>query len=46
MVGFALEDVTIVAFAKQKKESVLGSVSTIKPAELKTTSSNLTTGYP
>ncbi|WP_240050651.1 SusC/RagA family TonB-linked outer membrane protein [Bacteroides caccae] len=43
--GIALEDVTIVAFAKQKKESVLGSVSTIKPAELKTTSSNLTTGF-
>lgn len=43
--GLALEDVTIVAFAKQKKESVLGSVTTIKPAELKTTSSNLTTGF-
>lgn len=43
--GIALEDVTIVAFAKQKKESVLGSVSTIKPTELKTTSSNLTTGF-
>ncbi len=43
--GIALEDVTVVAFAKQKKESVLGSVSTIKPAELKTTSSNLTTGF-
>lgn len=43
--GVALEDVTVVAFAKQKKESVLGSVSTIKPAELKTTSSNLTTGF-
>ena len=40
-----LEEVTVVAFAKQKKESVLGSVSTIKPAELKTTSSNLTTGF-
>lgn len=43
--GIALEDVTVVAFAKQKKVSVLGSVSTIKPAELKTTSSNLTTGF-
>ena len=32
--GIALEDVTVVAFAKQKKESVLGSVTTIKPAEL------------
>lgn len=43
--GVALEDITVVAFAKQKKISVLGSVSTIKPAELKTTSSNLTTGF-
>ena len=30
-----LEEVTVVAFAKQKKESVIASVSTIKPAELK-----------
>lgn len=41
----ALDDVTVVAFAKQKKESVLGSVTTIRPSELKTTSSNLTTGF-
>lgn len=38
-----LEEVTVVAFAKQKKESVIGSIQTIKPAELKTPSSNLTT---
>lgn len=38
-----LEEVTIVAFAKQKKESVISSVSTIKPSELKTPTSNLTT---
>lgn len=38
-----LEEVTVVAFAKQKKESVLASVSTIKPTELKSPSSNLTT---
>lgn len=37
-----LEDVTIVAFGTQKKESVIGAVSTIKPTELKTSSSNLT----
>lgn len=43
--GVALDDITVVAFAKQKKISVLGSVSTIKPSELKTTSSNLTTGF-
>lgn len=38
-----LEEVTVVAFAKQKKESVISSVSTIKPTELKVPSSNLTT---
>lgn len=38
-----LDEVTVVAFSKQKKESVLASVSTIKPAELKVPSSNLTT---
>ncbi len=38
-----LDDVTVVAFGKQKKESVIGSISTVKPAELKVPSSNLTT---
>lgn len=38
-----LDEVTVVAFAKQKKESVIASVSTIKPSELKIPSSNLTT---
>lgn len=38
-----LDEVTVVAFAKQKKESVLASVSTVKPAELRAPSSNLTT---
>lgn len=38
-----LEEVTVVAFAKQKKESVLASIATVKPAELKVPSSNLTT---
>lgn len=38
-----LEEVAIVAFAKQKKESVLASITTVKPAELKVPSSNLTT---
>ena len=37
-----LDDVTVVAFSKQKKESVIGAVTTIKPAELKIPSSNLT----
>lgn len=40
-----LEGVEVVAFAKQKKESVLGAISTIKPAELKIPSSNLTTSF-
>lgn len=38
-----LEEVTIVAFAKQKKESVLASITTVKPSDLKVPSSNLTT---
>ncbi len=38
-----LEEVTVVAFAKQKKESVISSVATVKPSELKVPSSNLTT---
>ena len=40
-----LDEVTVVAFAKQKKESVISSVSTIKPSELKVPSSNLTTAF-
>lgn len=38
-----LEEVTVVAFAKQKKESVIGSITTLNPSELKVPSSNLTT---
>lgn len=38
-----LDEVTVVAFAKQKKESVIGSISTVKPSDLKVPSSNLTT---
>ena len=38
-----LEGVEVVAFGTQKKESVIGAVATIKPAELKVPSSNLTT---
>ena len=38
-----LKDVTVVAFSKQKKESVIASITTVKPAELQTPSSNLTT---
>lgn len=38
-----LESVTVVAFGKQKKESVIGSITTVKPGDLKVPSSNLTT---
>lgn len=38
-----LDEVTIVAFGKQKKESVIGSISTVNPKDLKVPSSNLTT---
>ncbi|MDO5569980.1 MAG: TonB-dependent receptor [Bacteroidales bacterium] len=38
-----LEEVAVVAFAKQKKESVLASITTVKPSELKVPSSNLST---
>ena len=38
-----LEEVTIVAYGKQKKSSVIAAVTTIDPAELRMPSSNLTT---
>jgi TonB-linked SusC/RagA family outer membrane protein len=41
----SLDDVTIVAFGTQKKESVIGSISTVRPGELKIPSSNLTTAF-
>lgn len=40
-----LEEVTVVAFGKQRKESVLASITTVKPAELKVPSSDLTTAF-
>ncbi|MDR2562611.1 MAG: TonB-dependent receptor [Prevotellaceae bacterium] len=40
-----LDEVTVVAFARQKKESVISSVSSIKPTELKMPSSNLTSAF-
>jgi len=40
-----LADVTVVAFGKQKKESVLASITTINAGELKVPSSNLTTAF-
>lgn len=37
-----LDETVVVAFAKQKKNSLIGSIETINPAELKTPSTNLT----
>ncbi|MCG8306910.1 MAG: TonB-dependent receptor [Cytophagales bacterium] len=39
----ALDEIVVVAYGQQKKESVLASIATIEPAELKVPSSNLTT---
>jgi TonB-linked SusC/RagA family outer membrane protein len=39
----ALEEITIVAFGQQKKESVIASITTVRPSDLKVPSSNLTT---
>lgn len=38
-----LDDVTVVAYAKQKKESVLASIETVRPDDLRVPASNLTT---
>ena len=38
-----LDEVQIVAFGKQKKESVISSITTVSPSELKVPASNLTT---
>lgn len=38
-----LDETVIVAYGTQKKESVIGSITTINPSELKVPSSNLTT---
>ncbi|MCK0155712.1 TonB-dependent receptor [Cellulophaga sp. F20128] len=39
----ALDEVVVMGFGTQKKESVVGAVASIKPSELKIPSSNLTT---
>lgn len=41
----ALDEVQVVAFGKQKKESVVSSITTVTPSELKVPSSNLTTAF-
>ncbi|GHT24398.1 SusC/RagA family TonB-linked outer membrane protein [Bacteroidia bacterium] len=40
-----LDEVTIVAFGKQKKESVISAISTVNTKELHVPSSNLTTAF-
>ncbi|MDR2472222.1 MAG: carboxypeptidase-like regulatory domain-containing protein, partial [Tannerella sp.] len=40
-----LEEVTVVAFGRQKKESVLASIETVKAKDLKAPSSNMTTAF-
>ena len=37
-----LEEMVVVAFSRQKKNSVIGSIETINPSELRTPSTNLT----
>jgi TonB-linked SusC/RagA family outer membrane protein len=39
----SLEEVTVVAFGRQTKESVVASVSTVRPSDLRVPTSNLTT---
>ncbi|MDR0683173.1 MAG: TonB-dependent receptor [Dysgonamonadaceae bacterium] len=40
-----MEEVVVVAFGKQKKESVVSSITTVNPKELKVPSSNMTTAF-
>lgn len=40
-----LQDVQVVAFGTQKKESVVSSITTIRPGDLRTSSSDLTTSF-
>ena len=40
-----LDEVVVVGFGKQKKESLVGAVQSVKPEDLKMTSSSLTTSF-
>ncbi|MBC5621409.1 SusC/RagA family TonB-linked outer membrane protein [Butyricimonas hominis] len=40
-----LEEVTVVAFGEQKKESVVSSITTVRPMDLKSSSSDLTSSF-
>lgn len=41
----ALDEVVVVGYGTQKKESIVGSIQTVQPTELKVPSSNLSTGF-
>lgn len=41
----SLEEVTVVAFGQQKKESVVSSITTVRPMDLKSSSSDLTSSF-
>lgn len=41
----ALDELQVVAFGRQKKESVVSSITTITPGELRVPSSNITTAF-
>ncbi len=41
--GAVIDEVVVVAFGAQKKESIVSSISTVNPSELRVPSSNLTT---
>lgn len=43
--AIALDEVQVVAFGTQKKESVISSISAVKPDELRVPSSNITTAF-
>ena len=40
-----LEEVTVVAFGEQKKESVVSSITTVRPMDLKSSNSDLTASF-
>lgn len=40
-----IDEVTIVAFGEQKKESIVGSITTVNPGALKTSNSDLTASF-
>lgn len=40
-----LDEVTVVAFGSQKKESVVGSITTVRAMDLKTSNSDFTAGF-